>query len=1016
MATAIDPHSDTRCWECTTEQRHRFQLDRPAARLGEMEDLHFHVDSAVLLPAREGSERGLEGKAGAITGLAVLRAAYLHAKEQPSDRLLVVGHTDPSGKKAYNRELSRLRAEGVLHALRGNRDAWAKIADRRHRVEDVQWILDWAGRAWGWPCAPGPVDGVERPAPRRAIERFQARYNAAFERTIAVDGLVGPETWGAVFDLYERELAALLDTDASGLEEHRARLRFLDGKPEAVGCGEHHARTAGRAPGSRARADRRVELLFFGKDRPRLRCHPDARRCEPEQCDVYDVFAWRWERVEVEPVPTLVWLDLQTVDALGYRVAEVALRLEPKHGEAEEIATDASGYWSGRVRAAGRIGVTLADGTPVRLGPSRTGDEEAVGEEGSAVLTPRLAARTVTDVVVPGASDEALAERRRLRARYGPRQTVGGSARGGEGAEPVGEKVGPASSRGGEDKEVTRRTVADVCADDLFVAGGLTEELGLDLDRLVEHLHTWLEDRHPSAIARGYFLVFVMGSAVKVVDVEEGRPQPVGDFQLAEGQAVGARFGAHAAVEHLGGGQGDARLVDMASATTGVLFGESKEKYLWQILHPDHQERFLDAVRERGAEGRIEIDYLLPPSPGDWIYLARRGGSGLLEDYPEDRALRSRVQTRNEAVAGGSGEAFGYYIRAYIHRVEAIDPDPAAAQAQGLPHPEMQLYALGPPESAYAYPQPAGATLDEYRRIASASSEHGAFEAWEAISSKLDAIWGVRSDGTLWIDFEFGVEAGGLARGTQVKWNFSIDDEGRVEGPKQGQAIAVTGENEKRTTKGTLTHWEDKSTDETQWKAGLSLGKWGFEADTLGTMKGSYGPAYSQANAITKEVGAGLEFDLRGLIAKRYEKTGKDVPDWVYEIPNLKTRVGINVRLSSQGTVLKAIAGPGFWGTRPRSEFVTLDWDSLDFDEQSHLQELGWDKRKWDGKELPETAGQTFASLDAADQMAAIMLPVPSTDYEWQSFWNNDFMKARPGVPPGGSAEAGGGSQEPSGQ
>ncbi len=506
------------------------------------------------------------------------------------------------------------------------------------------------------------------------------------------------------------------------------------------------------------------------------------------------------------------------------------------------------------------------------------------------------------------------------------------------------------------------------------------------------------------------------GSAVKVVDVDKGRPQPAGEFELAEGQAVSARYGAHATFEKVGGSRGDARLVDMASATTGVRFGESNEYYLWQILRPEHQERYLDAVREPFAEGRSQILYLLPPSPGAWVYVARRGGTGLLEDYPEDPALRSRVQTRNEAVARGSDEAFGYYIRDYIQKVEVIDADPAAAQAQGLPHPEMQLYALGPPESGYAYPQPAGATLDEYRRIASASSEHGAFEAWEAISSKLDEIWGVRSDGTLWIDFELGVEAGGLARATQVKWNFSIDDEGRVEGPKPGGAIAVTGENEERTTKGTLTAWKDKSTDETQWKAGLGLGNWGFEADTLGTVKGSYGPAYPQANAITKEVGAGLEFDLRGLIEKRYEKKGKKVPDWVYDIPNLKTRVGINVRLSSQGTVLKAIAGPGFWGTGPRSEFVTLDWDSLDFDEQSHLQELGWDKRKWDGKELPETARQPFASLDAADQMAAIHLPVPSTDYEWQGFWNNDFMKARPGVPPGGSAEGGGGSQEPSGQ
>src|SRR4051812_47296429 len=68
----------------------------------EMEDVNFHFDSPVLLP-----DPKCDGSAGApdqdhITGLAVVRACYLFARDHTDQKLLVAGHTDTTGQAAYN--------------------------------------------------------------------------------------------------------------------------------------------------------------------------------------------------------------------------------------------------------------------------------------------------------------------------------------------------------------------------------------------------------------------------------------------------------------------------------------------------------------------------------------------------------------------------------------------------------------------------------------------------------------------------------------------------------------------------------------------------------------------------------------------------------------------------------------------------------------------------------------------------------------------------------------------------
>jgi hypothetical protein len=174
-----------------TQERHRFTLRRYRGEFVEAEDIHFHLNSAVLMPdSPTPPGRSPTHEHGRVAGLAVLRACYLYARDNPGKKLVVVGHADRSGRLGYNLGLSRLRARGSIAALTGDRDNWADIADGRHRTRDVQQILRWVARTRDWHCDPVLVDDIPGDLTRNAILGFQASYNRAFDASIAEDGIV----------------------------------------------------------------------------------------------------------------------------------------------------------------------------------------------------------------------------------------------------------------------------------------------------------------------------------------------------------------------------------------------------------------------------------------------------------------------------------------------------------------------------------------------------------------------------------------------------------------------------------------------------------------------------------------------------------------------------------------------------------------------------------------------------------------------------------------------------------
>jgi uncharacterized Zn-binding protein involved in type VI secretion/flagellar motor protein MotB len=273
----------------------------------ELEDQTFRHSSVVFLPdAQETAQQNgatTEDKQAAITGLAVLKTVFLRLKEFPDQKLFIVGHTDTSGDDGGNLILSDRRALSAVYLLEGQKEPWAALSKARHKVADIKQILAWAAKTRGWPCDPGGIDESWGNQAATATRRFQEGYNAEFASAIDVDGVVGSQTWGAFFDLYQDELARLLDTTAEGLDSFRASLRWKDPR-KSVGCGESWPIDAPEKDNFRSQTNRRVELLFFDPDENfELTCHPADGSCRKNRCPLYPASPGTRSHIPVHPHP-----------------------------------------------------------------------------------------------------------------------------------------------------------------------------------------------------------------------------------------------------------------------------------------------------------------------------------------------------------------------------------------------------------------------------------------------------------------------------------------------------------------------------------------------------------------------------------------------------------------------------------------------------------------------------------------------------------------------------------------
>jgi outer membrane protein OmpA-like peptidoglycan-associated protein len=105
-----------------TGQASVFQLRKNIVRWIEIEDVLFHFDSAVLMPDAESDDEPGTPDEERISGLSVIRAAYMQAADNPKQKLLIAGHTDTAGG-FYNEDLNR--APGFVRGV-GREGPWVK--------------------------------------------------------------------------------------------------------------------------------------------------------------------------------------------------------------------------------------------------------------------------------------------------------------------------------------------------------------------------------------------------------------------------------------------------------------------------------------------------------------------------------------------------------------------------------------------------------------------------------------------------------------------------------------------------------------------------------------------------------------------------------------------------------------------------------------------------------------------------------------------------------------------------
>ncbi|MGC4088518.1 MAG: peptidoglycan-binding protein [Polyangiaceae bacterium] len=214
--------------ELAAGEAHRITL--LSARRLRLVGLFFELDKCFLLPS-------------ALPGLRRLTRTY---EEHPDSKLLVVGHTDTSGKGAYNLTLSLERADAVAAYLSDDTAPWeaffsdSKPEQKRWGTREVQFMLSVLPEA-GPSFFQGEPSGTEDLATKQAIKDFQGKNG------LLVDGVAGPLTRSALIRAYMKLDGTSLPAGTT-LTTH--------------GCGENFPVSA-TGDGVRNQDNRRVEVFFF---------------------------------------------------------------------------------------------------------------------------------------------------------------------------------------------------------------------------------------------------------------------------------------------------------------------------------------------------------------------------------------------------------------------------------------------------------------------------------------------------------------------------------------------------------------------------------------------------------------------------------------------------------------------------------------------------------------------------------------------------------------------------------
>jgi hypothetical protein len=321
-----------------THTESEFVVGRVEALILELEDVLFHYNSAVMMPCgpagrsskdgieddrRDREDRKTRKAQEKVTGIEALALVYKELEIDPRFRLLIVGHTDTSGKPEYNFKLSKQRAKNVLYLLIGPRKKWAQISAARHRIEDYQQIMFYFHKRNSWNCNPRGIDNRWGPRTETAILNFfkeilgseeRAKKEILNEVKNSKDKKWPEEAWSHVYDLYSEVLCSVLRISNSDLDRLRTAIendQFVDEKIKFLACGESYPIDDAEKLNYRSQRNRRVEILFFDQDRlPNLDCQKDKTNVHTiPDCPIWGRFGIKRTYVDAEE---LAW-DLHAV-------------------------------------------------------------------------------------------------------------------------------------------------------------------------------------------------------------------------------------------------------------------------------------------------------------------------------------------------------------------------------------------------------------------------------------------------------------------------------------------------------------------------------------------------------------------------------------------------------------------------------------------------------------------------------------------------------------------------------
>lgn len=358
--------------DAATSRFVNFIIKRITVHILEMEDVLYHLDSAVMMPEKPVGKSSTQGvgdnpddakmakEENQVSGLRALALGLLQFEFDPRLRLLIAGHTDTSGPADMNFTLSDLRAKGVLYLLVGNREEWARVSTERHKIEDYQQIMEYVASNRPWNCHPGKLDNTWGDKTSGATKKFIENYNAwvvsgqAPEESDQItpgvydqiekkpDHKWPIEMWRAVYDIYIDDMAAAMTIERNQMGKYRSQIQFANKDKKYIACGKSFPIDSVEKDHYRSQLNRRVELLFFDQGEiPKIECPPRIATVHTEEeCPIWHKL--QLSRVYIDPADlTVVTYHLKFVyyDRVHKKMRDVpeGLKIKAFENDSKEI-------------------------------------------------------------------------------------------------------------------------------------------------------------------------------------------------------------------------------------------------------------------------------------------------------------------------------------------------------------------------------------------------------------------------------------------------------------------------------------------------------------------------------------------------------------------------------------------------------------------------------------------------------------------------------------------------------